>query len=540
MWGTMRGNAFLGVSLAALVGCAGSTEKDNGANGGSAGASGTISGSGGSSQPDRGGSDGGGHGGTEANATSAGGGEPVSDAGGVGGAGGQQPGPGDLPEGSSEYQGIVNLVDADAAADLDAFLSADPLVSPRGLARPWNLFVEHYYEAYDFVFFVTDDYVSGATVAAKLEAVNRPPIAGTGNDFAVELAGYRSDGTLKGVIGVAYQFDDFPPLSHELVHYWAVHLDTRFNFGASRHLHYGPHWGFSSVNGQLGGFDASTLRCETPAGALPPDCTPGSAGVTRYVVGEFGADANGFRNQPYAPLELYLMGLGAASDVPESFMMLDDAAIDESRHDEAAGTVVVEASSLTTLPFADIVARHGSVERLPEPERHFKAAFVVVSANPAPEWVMQDVAEWAAVFGNRSKQPPWKSFEEDTGGLATLDTVLGPRRDPADPPPPERERFECDPLAQDCGDGLGCYLHSVALCALNDGLERGEPCDVEFACAPGLDCVASADVPDDYSCEPYCDAKDPESPLACDSLCPDNYFNTSDANGVLLASLCLP
>ncbi|HEY6722683.1 MAG TPA: hypothetical protein VI197_01595, partial [Polyangiaceae bacterium] len=393
---------------------------------------------------------------------------------------------------------------------------------------------------YDFVFFVTDHVIDGLPVAGKFEAVNRPPIPGTGNEIAVELGAYRSDGTLKGAIGIPYHENYFPPFSHEIVHYWAAYLDTRFGFGASGDEHYGPHWGFSSVNGQLGGFDASTLRCETPADELLPNCTTNSEGATRYVVGAFGANANGFLGLPYSPFELYLMGLAPASEVPESFVLLEDAVMVEDSAEEEAGTVVVEATSLTTLPFADIVARHGSVERLPADARHFKAAFVVVSAAPAPHAVMSDVANWAAVFGNRLAQPPLKSFEEDTGGTATLDTVIGSRRDAADPPPPDRERFVCDPLAQDCEGGLGCYFHGLPLCAASDGLELDEPCDAEFACAPGLDCVSGAEAPDEYFCEPYCDATDPESPLACDTLCPDNYFSETNVDGVLLDSVCLP
>ncbi len=437
----------------------------------------------------------------------------------------------------------MNLVDADAAADLDAFLlttQPDHLVLRSSLAGPWNLFVDHYYEAYDFVFFVTDHVIDGVGITGSFEAVNRRPLAGTGNEIAVDLGAYRSNGTLKGVIGIPYHENYYPPFAHEICHYWAVDLDTRFGFGAWRDGHFGPHWGFSSVNGQLGGFDASTLRCETPAGALPPNCTAGSGGVTRYVVGEFGANANDFRGISYSPLELYLMGLGDASDVPESFLLLGDAAMDESSADPDAGTVVVEATSLTTLPFADIVARHGTVERLPPEARHFTAAFVVVSAEPAPDSVMSDVAGWAAVLGNRVQRPPFKSFEENTGGEATLDTMLGLRRDASDPPPPERERFECDPLTQDCDDGLGCYFHRLPLCAASDGVKLDEPCDAEFACAPGLDCVANSEAPNDYFCKPYCDAGDSSSTLACDTLCPGNYYSETDAGGTLLDSVCLP
>src|SRR5262249_38078260 len=154
---------------------------------------------------------------------------------------------------------------------------------------------------------------------------------------------------------------------------------------------------YSSVHGQLGGFDEASLRCADPLGALPPDCVAGADGKTRYVVDIFAPNVNS--GSPYAPLELYLMGLLPAQEVPDHVLLLDAARMLTDTFDEAAGTVQVEASGLTELSFADIVARHGMKPALPEAERAMRAAFVVVSSAPASDAVMEQVGRWSATFG---------------------------------------------------------------------------------------------------------------------------------------------
>jgi hypothetical protein len=347
---------------------------------------------------------------------------------------------------------------------------------------------------------------------------------------------------VKGVIGIPYRSNYYPPFSHEVCHYWAAHLDERFGFGdmlgdADHFLH----WGASSVNGQLGGFDPTTLKCETPAGASPPSCAALPTGRTRYVVGAFGPNANGFRSAPYASLELYLMGLLPAADVPESFQLLRDASIIDDSYDPAKQTLIVEASGIRTLPFAEIVARHGKVPLLAESARNFSAAFVVVSATPASDKVLNDVAAWAAVFGNRTPHPSFESFETDTGGRATLNTLLGPRRDRSNPPPAARSRFECNVITQDCGrPELACYQTGLSFCALSGGVQRDQPCNQQFACAPGLDCVASKAAPADYVCKPYCDPQNDSSAAACKKLCPGKTLNLQNKSGQILTGICLP
>jgi hypothetical protein len=82
------------------------------------------------------------------------------------------------------------------------------------------------------------------------------------------------------------------PSLHELMH-------TVANFDLP--TAYGGHWGYSSVNGQLGGWDPATFQ---------------DLGGGRYKVKPFGAFANGGNGVPYAPLELFMLGLVPASEVP--------------------------------------------------------------------------------------------------------------------------------------------------------------------------------------------------------------------------------
>ncbi len=75
------------------------------------------------------------------------------------------------------------------------------------------------------------------------------------------------------------------PSLHEILHSWA-------NYTIPTAV--GGHWGFSSANGQLGGFDRANLV---------------DHGGGRYSAGNFGVVANGGNSVPYSPIELYFAGL---------------------------------------------------------------------------------------------------------------------------------------------------------------------------------------------------------------------------------------
>jgi hypothetical protein len=456
--GGMRRSVALWAFLGFVVGCSdsgGAAGGQSSADDGGAGTSGT-SGNGG-------GATGGASGGSSGAGAMAGAGEGGSPSGGSGGE--LVP----LPPGSREVGGVVNLVDAAAAAELEAHLTVeDPVFVTRrqDLVRSFNLFVDHYLEQYDFVFFYTDHVITNTFASGIFQTLNLRAEPGGGWEIEIALGGYKTDGRTKGVIAMNYAAGFYGPMAHEIMHYWGNELDARFGFGVGLDEDFGAHWGFSSVNGQLGGFDGTTLRCETPANGMPP-CTPLASGRTRYVVGDFAPFTNTYRNVPYSPLELYLMGLAPASEVPATFQVLTGAAITNPEVQGTGGNLVVEADGIDTVTFAEIQARHGQKPMLPQADRVMRAAFVVISATPASDEVMNDVARFAAVFGGRETVTEWASFGTIASERATLDTELGSRRNTATPPPPVRELFECDVLAQDCArPELGCYLWPPSFCAL--------------------------------------------------------------------------
>lgn len=83
----------------------------------------------------------------------------------------------------------------------------------------------------------------------------------------------------------------------------------------------------------------------------------------------------------------------------------------------------------------------------------------------------------------------------------------------------------CDPLAQDCPTGEGCYpIQSVWACVFDgsEGSGYGAPCEYINACAPGLVCLQAEAVPPGEPCEggsgccsEICDVADPAGDMQC-------------------------
>lgn len=449
--------------------------------------------------------------------------------GGAAGSGGAEPEDVPLPEGSRERAGVVNLVDVAAAAELASYMASEPT----NLATAVNLFLRYYEEQYDFVF-VTSDRDLGTSLAGRFVHVTAPGLAGTGRTYDFEAEGYTTNGRLRGAVGLNYRPGYFPPAMHEIAHNWGNFLSAEFGFSAQLGGDNGPHWGYAAFRGVLGGFDGSTLRCETPAGAMPPGCTAETSGRIRYRVGSFRPGGNFV--EVLAPLELYLMGLLPASGLPETFSVLEEATTLEGSEDTTTGTVGVEASGIKTFASADILARHGVVRELPPSERAFKAAFVVVSGTPASDEVLDGVGQLAAVFGKHTDDPRGQSFEAQTGGRATLDTRLGPRRAVGDAVPGLRVPSTCDIFEQDCGAERSCYFQGKrGGCGLTGAGERDDPCTTNSDCAEGLGCAVNT-TSDARACEPYCSATSSDD-NACTAICSEFYY-LGDENDLIVAGMC--
>jgi hypothetical protein len=317
----------------------------------------------------------------------------------------------------------VNIVDADAASEIVRYIGGQ---SPE-LYRAAQVFFEHFDDAYDFLYVFTDGPVDGATTAARFTPVRRGIIPGTGITRATMNAMYPSSATrLRGAIGVNFSAVGNGPTLHETLHYWSMFLSPTFGFGRDRDQNFGAHWGVASVNGQHGGFDASTLRCNAPAGATPPACTPDPDGITRVTVATFGPNANGGDSRPYAPLELYLMGLVPRAEVGGPFLVLDGAHF--VSNDAMTRRMTFEITGSHMVSIDDIVRVHGERPPATAEERAFRSAFVVFSAAPVTAQRMDALERWASIVGNDTANMTLQSFERATGGRATMSTRLGRAR----------------------------------------------------------------------------------------------------------------
>lgn len=325
-----------------------------------------------------------------------------------------------VPEGLQLRAHAVNIVHAEAAGEIVRYInnaSPELYVSAR-------VFYEHFDDEYDFVYVFTDGPVSGANTSARFTPVRRPAIPGTGLTRAVMNANYPAAATkLRGAIGVNFSAVGNGPTLHETLHYWSMFLNASFGFGRDRDQGFGAHWGVASVNGQHGGFDLSTLRCNAPAGAQPPMCTPDPDGITRITVGTFGPNANGGDSRPYAPVELYLMGLVPAAEAGGPFLVLDGAHF--VSNDAATRRMTFEITGAHSVSMDDIVRAHGARAPATPEERAFRAAFVVYSTAPVSAQRMDALERWAAILGNDEMHPALYSFERATGGRATMTTRLG-------------------------------------------------------------------------------------------------------------------
>ena len=216
---------------------------------------------------------------------------------------------------------------------------------------------------------------------------------------------YGSAGRLRGVVHLpGNTMLRFGPSLHELLHAWA-------NYAVP--TSHGSHWGFSSANGQLGGFDIANLV---------------DLGDGRWIAGVFGAIANSHRPVPipYSPIELYFAGLALPEEVPDLWV----AEHGEWLRDEAGDLVTVEngdpvftADTVRVLTIADIVAANGERNPPTVERRHQRAAVVLLvddSHPPSPAILRtaSSYADWLALQGDDGSD--MYNYYEATGGRGTL------------------------------------------------------------------------------------------------------------------------
>ena len=266
-------------------------------------------------------------------------------------------------------------------------------------------FFEHFDDEFDFLILVSNlDYWSDQRGYSGIYAAVMNDVEGIGQPVFSNAGGWGSEGALQGVIHLE-NFDSISkgPSLHELIHRWA----NRIIPGP------GAHWGFSSANGQLGGFDIAELV---------------DHGDGQYSAGFFGSEGVASNWLPYSPIELYLAGLLPPEEIPDLWVAEDgDWLLTEDGYSVRAddGDPIFAASQVRTYSIGDIVSHHG--RRFPDAsqaQRDFRAAAILLidENHPAVRWLLDQVSSDIASFSYAGMDGDDESynFYEATGGRATI------------------------------------------------------------------------------------------------------------------------
>ena len=168
---------------------------------------------------------------------------------------------------------------------------------------------QNFKDSFDFIFLVTNnkEHPESVTYAGVFSKIKND-VEGIGASLYDNTADYGSNGKLMGVMHFAYRRAILSgPTLHEISHYWANKFHFDENGANGYRLGSGSHWGYNGFfggRGQLGGYDATTLKDENAA------FTSKKGKEWRlYSAASFGWNANGGNGLPYNDVELYLMGM---------------------------------------------------------------------------------------------------------------------------------------------------------------------------------------------------------------------------------------
>lgn len=194
---------------------------------------------------------------------------------------------------------------------------------------------------------------------------------------------YGSSGKLESIVMLNNKNDViFGPILHEMAHRWGNYLAEPLDslrqaqwLGWDEEQAY--HWGYLSSGGQLGGWDDARVDSidDNENTYFLNDAQAGLAG--------FSGIGPGDNSKPYSQLELYLMGLVEAEDVP-------DLTQPSAQPNETALYPLYEIDGFETISMSDVIATNG--ERKPsvaESKTSINVAFIVLTheALSDSEWV---------------------------------------------------------------------------------------------------------------------------------------------------------
>ena len=212
---------------------------------------------------------------------------------------------------------------------------------------------EHFKDDFDFIFILSNELQVPDGLYSGISYKVQNNIEGIGSGNYNGTSSYGSEGRLKSVIHMPVPgFVVNGPFLHEIVHYWGNHGFIPTTVGG--------HWGYSSIGGQLGGFDELVdLGNNTYQGK-------------RNGQNGFGTFANGGNSLPYGNIELYIMGLIGPNE-------LDD--VQYAENPSSTGFGKFTADNIKTVTAADLIAEHGSrIPSVQNSQKEFTAITVVLSS----------------------------------------------------------------------------------------------------------------------------------------------------------------
>jgi len=253
-------------------------------------------------------------------------------------------------------------------------------------------------DAFDFIFLVQNEKDSDLDYAGIFRGVSND-IKGISEDEkpydATKHTG--SEGKLKAVT-------HFPtkdglccgPSLHEMMHRWGNYALntgnlTTYTFRGNSEKSSDPleqdysyrHWGVSSVNGQLGGFDLKTLK---------------ELGEGWYTADSFGTYANGGNSVPFGNFELYLMGLIPPDEVEDIVLFKGIEATGENFYQNNTWY----AEEKITVSIEDVINKLGP--RVPDhnnSQKEFKVLTLVLTDDPLNESEWSEFSKQAKDFENK-------------------------------------------------------------------------------------------------------------------------------------------
>ncbi len=240
-------------------------------------------------------------------------------------------------------------------------------------------------------------------------------VQGIGQDIFDDTADLGSHGRVKGCIQLSDRRQVKGAFLHEIMHYWGgmdfgqqcVDIDGNIDKDT------GGHWGISSINGLLGGFDVNTLERNVDgiSNKYKAYCS-----LTDWCFGTVNSSS-----YAYSPFELYLMGFISPEEVPDIHYFTG---VTGSKSEAPSKNGIFYAEEEHVLTIEDIIARFGP--RIPDwnnSQKDFNVLLIVVTKDAVNdrEWDliesdvmgMQNQGSSGFLYGNMN-------FYEATGGRGTL------------------------------------------------------------------------------------------------------------------------